>query len=97
METKEHKTLILKENSEGIRRKIQDAGINICVCAKFKDNCWLDYHTRLANLTVHGIGCYGGELEPQTQQEALDWFMHEATNPVICKDVDEFIKMIKEG
>lgn len=86
------KTFILKDNSEEIRKKITDAGIYVCPCANFVDADWLDYHTSVAN-GVHGNGY---PFEGMTEEETRALFLHEVKNPVWCKDVDEFIKLIKE-
>ena len=89
------KTFILKENSESIRKKITDAGIRVCICASFKDAVWLDYSTVVAN-GVHGIGYFGEDVETHSVEEELARFLAECKNPIFCKDVDEFIKLIKE-
>lgn len=86
------KTFILKENSEAIRKKITDAGINVCRCASFVDADWLDYSTVVAN-GVHGNGY---PFEGMTKEETRAMFLYEVQNPIWCKDVDEFIKLIKE-
>ena len=86
------KTFILKDNSEEIRKKITDAGIYVCPCANFVDADWLDYHTSVAN-GVHGNGY---PFEGMTKEETRSLFLHELKNPIWCKDVDEFIKLIKE-
>ena len=86
------KTFILKENSEAIRKKITDAGIDVCHCASFVDADWLDYSTVVAN-GVHGNGY---PFEGMTKEETRALFLHEVQNPVFCNDVDEFIRFIKE-
>ena len=86
------KTFILKENSESIRKKITDAGIRVCICASFVDADWLDYSTVVAN-GVHGNGY---PYEGMTKEETRALFLHEVKNPVWCKDVEEFIRLIKE-
>ena len=86
------KTFILKDNSEEIRKKITDAGIYVCPCAKFADADWLDFHTSVNN-GVHGNGY---AFEGMTKEETRSLFLHEVKNPVWCNDVDEFIKLIKE-
>lgn len=93
MERKERETILLKDNSKAIRKKIFDAGIKVCICASFDKACWLDYHTKLTH-TVHGVGYYDG-FEFKTQKEACDRFMAEEMNIRVCKDVDEFIEAIK--
>lgn len=86
------KTFVLKENNEAIRKKITEAGIYVCHCASFKLSCWLDYSTVVGN-GVHGVGY---PFEGETQEQTLAMFKHELKNPVWCKDVDEFIKLILE-
>ena len=86
------KTFILKENSESIRKKITDAGIRVCICASFVDADWLDYSTVVAN-GVHGNGY---PYEGMTKEETRAMFLHEVKNPIWCKDVEEFIRLIKE-
>ena len=46
--------LVLKENSEAIRKKITDAGITVCACASFEGARWLDFQPDLCeHKTVH--------------------------------------------
>lgn len=80
------KTFILKQNSEEIRQKIKDAEIRVCICASFKYSCWLYYTTVAAN-GVHGIGYLEKELAR---------FYAECKSTIFCKDVDEFIRLIKK-
>ena len=87
----EDKCFILKENSEAIRQKIRDAGIDVCQCAQFIDADWLDYHTSVGG--VHGNGY---PYEGMTKEETRALFLHEVKNPVWCKDVDDFIAKILE-
>lgn len=91
----EDKTFILKENSEEIRRRIVQNGIHICACTTFKNAVWLDYSTVVANC-VHGIGYFGEEVGTRSVEEELARFLAECRNPIFCKDVDEFIRLIKE-
>ena len=88
----ENKCFILKDNSEEIRKKILDADIDVCLCAKFVDADWLEYHTSIAN-GVHGNGY---PFEGMTKEETRSLFLHEVQNPVFCNDVEEFIRLIKE-
>ena len=88
----------MKENSQEIRKRIKGAGISVCVCAEFADACWLDFHPNLVNdfkvRDVHGLGY---PCEGETQEQELARFLYEAKDPYFCKDVDEFIKMVKEN
>ena len=89
-------TIILKENSEAIRNRIEEAGIKVCICASFKDSCWLDYHPGITD-EVHGVGYFGGEMFTESQEEALALFMAECKEPFVCKNVEEFIETIKKN
>lgn len=91
----ENKTFVLKDNSEEIRQKIISAGIDVCICASFVDSCWLDYSTVVHN-GVHGLGYYSEEVGTYSQEEAIALFLSECENLVECKDVDEFISLIKD-
>ena len=86
------KTFILKDNSEEIRKKIFDEGISVCHCSSFVDADWLEYSTVVAN-GVHGNGY---PFEGMTKEETRAMFLYETKNPIFCKDVDEFIRLIKE-
>jgi hypothetical protein len=88
----EDKCFILKENGEANRRRIENAGIRVCPCAKYADADWLDYHTSVAN-GVHGNGY---PYEGMTKEETRALFLYEVQNPVYCNDVGEFIRLIKE-
>ena len=88
---KTDKCFILKENSEAIRQKIRDAGIDVCACASFYDADWLDYHTSVGG--VHGNGY---PYEGMTKEETRALFLREVKNPVFCENVDVFIEKILE-
>ena len=86
-------TIVLKDNSLAIRKKIRCAGIDVCCCAEFVDACWLDFHPNVTD-SVHGLGYYGEETK--SQEEELARFQAENPDCYYCKDVDEFIEKIKE-
>ena len=88
----ENKCFILKDNSEEIRKKILYAGISVCFCASFAGADWLDFSTAF-NDGVHGVGF---PFDGMTKEEMLALYKHEVKNTVWCKDVDEFINLIKE-
>jgi hypothetical protein len=90
------KTIILKQNSEEIRERVEDAGIELCICTTFKDACWLDYHVGLTT-SVHGVGYYGDDMGTDSQEEELARFLTEVKDPYYCKDVEEFVQKILES
>lgn len=87
------KTLILKHNSEDIRNKIKQAGIDVCTCSEYKESVWLDYS---GINSVHGIGYSDETVGNLSIEQELKRFMAECKEPVFCKNVDEFIIKIKE-
>lgn len=51
------KIVFIKENSPEARRKLEQAGFTICICAKFKDSIWLTYHPEgVFYRDIHGEG-----------------------------------------
>ena len=88
-------TFILKQNSESIRKQIEEAGIHVCICCSFRDACWLHYGTSVPN-GVHEVGCYSDDVGTKNQEEALALFLHECTDPVWCNSTEEFIEKIKQ-
>ena len=51
------KVVFITNNSPEIRKKLEEAGFSICICAKFEDSVWLDYYPE-SNHTfdIHGTG-----------------------------------------
>ena len=89
------KVILLKQNSEDIRRQIREAGIDVCICAAFADSIWLDFYPSVGS--VHGIGY---AYEGMTPEETILFIEHEwkkyDTEVVLCMDVEGFIEKIKE-
>lgn len=90
--------ILLKQNSLEIRKKIEEAGIRVCICAGFEDAVWLDYNVGLnAFYAVHGIGYHDYD---ETLEGNLAFYEYEikkyGMTVIECKDVDEFITKIKE-
>lgn len=90
----EEKTFVLKRNSEEIRKKIENAGIPVCLCASFKKADWLYFSTCCCSM-VHGIG-YPMEEENMNSEEVKALFIKETKNPIWCDDVDTFIALISD-
>ena len=90
---KENNVILLKQNSLDIRQAIKDSGIDVCICAEFKDSIWLDYYPNVGS--VHGVGFYD---ENTTQAKVLAFVEYEwkenNTTVIECKDVQEFINEI---
>lgn len=87
------KTFVLKENNELVRQRILQAGIKVCVCARFANSCWLEYRAGLSS-SVHGVGFATEDSEDQAT--VLNIYEHDNSDAFYCACVDEFIAMIKE-
>lgn len=88
-----YRTLVLKKNSEEIRQKIRDAGIDVCWCASHVDADWLDFCGNIQN-GVHGNGY---AYEGMTKEQTRAMFLYEDEPILYCKDVDEFIDKIQQS
>lgn len=85
------KTIVLKQNSEAIRKQIEEAEIELCPCASFIGSKWLEYSD--ITPSVHGVGYPFGD---ETLEQNLRCFEAEVKDHAVwCKNVDEFIKEIK--
>lgn len=84
------KTIVLKRNSEAIRKQIEEAEIEICPCASFIGSLWLEYSD--ITPSVHGVGYPFGD---ETPEQNLKCFEAELENPLWCDSVEQFIKEIK--
>lgn len=94
-----NKVILLKQNSPEIRKRIEMAGISLCICAEFEDAVWLEYGVGLnAFYDVHGIGYHEDD---ETLEGELAFYEYEikkyGTTVIECKDVEEFITKIKEN
>lgn len=90
------KTLVLKQNSYEIRGCIENSGITVCPCAAFNEDSWLDYHIGLdAYFDVHGLGY---DSEEMSAEEQIALFLHDTPEEDIiwCKDVEQFIDLIRK-
>lgn len=99
-------TLILKDNSPEIRKKIEDAGISVCCCASFDGAIWIDTSLSMRFCyDVHGIGYKDdddielpwdtGNTPEEVCGYYLEYVMHEG-EVIFAKDVDDFIAKFKE-
>ena len=85
-------TILLKQNNEEIRRRLCEAGLTVCQCAKIFNADWLYYHPYYT-ASVHGVGY---PYEGMSKEQTLAMFMHENQPLIECNDVDEFIKTIRQ-
>ena len=85
--------LLLKQNNADIRQAVEKAGINVCSCASFYGAEWLDYDTDVHG-SVHGVG-YTDGTDYDTPEEVREQFLKTSKDIHDCKDVDEFVRLIK--
>ena len=51
------KIVFIKENSPEVRKKLEESGYSVCICASFKDSIWLSYHPEGEfPFAIHGEG-----------------------------------------
>lgn len=51
------KVVFIKENSPEVRKKLEDVGFSICICATCKDSIWLTYYPdSMYPFDIHGVG-----------------------------------------
>ena len=93
------KVVFIKQNSPEIRRKLEDAGYSICLCAEFEDAVWLCLYPNEDipfPFDIHGVGptndCLEG-LPPieriQKWLEQDDWFPKDRE---FYDNVDSFLE-----
>lgn len=88
-------TIILKYNSPEILEEIKSYGINVCRCCEYDDSVWLNYNDYITDM-VHGVGYHSEEDGYKSQEERIQYFISEVTNPYYCNNTKEFIEKILE-
>ena len=104
--------IVLRKNSKEIIKKIEDAGISVCICATFEGSAWLDVtrsvlesilRGKLNGFYVHGNGYWDDDLdipEMRNTEAQLKRFVDDITegkrNVIWCDDIDTFIAEIKK-
>jgi len=87
-------TIVLQDNSWGIRKAISHSGIKLCGCTEFNGAVWLTYTG--ATDMVHGLG-YSDEVDGnRSVDDEIKRFKSENKDVVYCQDVNEFINQIKK-
>lgn len=101
METskKEIQGAYLRINSPEIRKRIENAGISVCVCAGFKHAVWLSCSSIPMDYDVHGVGYDLDEMDPKnfSIRKNLEEFQNSSPNYVDCGfHVGRFIQQCKQ-
>lgn len=81
---------LIKKNTPELRKKLEDAGLSVCICTTFEDADWLS--------------CWGSHMSYDVYPDGIDDLSKEAyqedfikeINPIICESGDEFINMCKQ-
>ena len=74
---------LIKKNTPELRKKLEDAGLSVCICTTFEDADWLSCWGSHMSYDVHGV--YPDDIDDLKE-----------TNPIICESDDEFINMCKQ-
>lgn len=52
-----NRVVFIKENSPEVRKKLEDVGYSVCICASFEDSIWLNYYPNgKFPYDIHGTG-----------------------------------------
>lgn len=88
-------TAVLKVNCPSIRKRLEEAGINLCACCEFDGAVWLVKHTNIDS--VHGEGYEFEEKGLFKVEEVLSDFEKENPYTDFGYDVEGFIEFCKKG
>lgn len=84
---------LIKKNTPELRKKLEDAGLSVCICTTFEDADWLSCWGSHMSYDVHGV--YPDDVDDLSKEAYLEMYLKE-TNPIICESDDEFINMCKQ-
>lgn len=91
------KLIFLRENTKGIRDKLEGEDIKLCKCASFDGNVWLSIDS---DGVIHGMGLPYEGMEDLSPKEICAFDIQEARDRgkliVDCgTDLKKFIKEVK--
>jgi hypothetical protein len=84
---------LIKKNTPELRKKLEDAGLSVCICTTFEDADWLSCWGSHMSYDIHGV--YPDDVDDLSKEAYLEMYLKE-TNPIICESDDEFINMCKQ-
>ena len=84
---------LIKKNTPELRKKLEDAGLSVCICTTFEDADWLSCWGPHMSYDVHGV--YPDDINDLSKEAYQEDFIKEI-NPIICESEDEFINMCKQ-
>lgn len=85
--------IILKVNSSLVRKRLEDAGLKVCLCCAFDQAVWLHCCNTEMEYDIHGVGYPHEEMDLYKVEEVLNQFISESGNIIDCDfDVDKFIE-----
>lgn len=84
---------LIKKNTPELRKKLEDAGLSVCICATFEDADWLSCWGPHMSYDVHGV--YPDDINDLSKEVYQEMYLKE-TNSIICESDDEFINMCKQ-
>ena len=83
--------ILLRINSPSIRKRIEEAGIKLCICCGFEETVWLSYNSDTAS--VHGVGYTSEDWDCDEVEEILADFEKECKFIDCNYDVKKFIQL----
>ena len=84
---------LIKKNTPELRKKLEDAGLSVCICTTFEDADWLSCSDLEMSYDVHGV--YPDDVDDLSKEAYQEEYLKEI-NPIICESDDEFINMCKQ-
>ena len=81
---------LIKKNTPELRKKLEDAGLSVCICTTFEDADWLSCWGSHMSYDV-----YPDDVDDLSKESYQEMYLKE-TNPIICESEDEFINMCKQ-
>lgn len=85
---------LIKKNTPELRKKLEDAGLSVCICTTFEDADWLSCWGSHMSYDVHGV--YPDDVDDLSKEAYLEMYLKE-TNPIICESDDAVYGCVQGG
>lgn len=84
---------ILKVNCPSIRRRLEEAGLSLCLCCEFDGSVWLVCSDAVNTADIHGEGYPIEEMGLENVEDVLRWYeCDKRQDSIDCGyDVEKFI------
>ena len=64
---------LIKKNTPELRKKLEDAGLSVCICTTFEDADWLSCWGSHMSYDVHGV--YPDDVDDLSKEAYLEMTM----------------------